>query len=201
MKIGFARAVPGQKKFLMDAQIAELKAAGCDHVIECQLAAGSHGQIAAISKVIEDLKRGDTLVVTGLGRLGKPIKAILEMLADSENSFAAREIGFISLAEGIDTTQPAPFGTFLLNFATNAAKMARELILERTTISQKAAKDQGKQTGRPHKISDEDIERARQLIKDKGMSVRDAAKVIEAGSATLYRRIDVFLAREESPDK
>lgn len=198
MRIGFARAVPGQKKFFLETQIAELEAAGCDCVTECQMSAGSHGQIAAISKVIEELKPGDTLIVTGLGRLGKPIKAILEMLADSENSFKAREIGFISLAEGINTTPSAPSGTFLPNFAAHAAKMARELILERTTISQQAAKDQNKQTGRPHKISDEDIERARRLIKDQGMSVRDAAKVIEAGSATVYRRLDVFLARGKS---
>lgn len=204
VKIGYARAVPGQAA-KVDTQVAELKNFGCDQIITDENSAGSKAHIASITellgnkkkklgksekRILGKLKKGNTLVVTSLSRLGLPIKQILERIEE----FKDEGIAFVSIDESIDTSMPPPEGTFLPNFAAAVNVMTHELVAERTSISQKAARDQNRQPGRPKSIPPGKLEAARKLIAS-GMPVRAAATVTGVGPATLYRALDVAVIR------
>ena len=65
MKIGYARvSTDGQS---VDAQVAELKAAGCDKVFK-ETASGAKTDRLQLRKAIASLCAGDILLVTRLGR-------------------------------------------------------------------------------------------------------------------------------------
>src|SRR6202171_1549773 len=87
MKIGYARvSTTGQSS---DGQVDQLKAAGCDRVVQ-ETASGAKTNREALAKLVASLKPGDVVVVTRLDRLARStidLLMILKTVADHEALF------------------------------------------------------------------------------------------------------------------
>src|SRR4051812_31958867 len=161
MDIGYARVSTGEQT--LDLQLDALQAAGCGKVYR-ETASGAKAGRPILEEVLTYLRKGDTLVVWRLDRLGRSLRHLIETVA----ALAERGIGFKSLTEQIDTTTPG--GKLIFPVFGALAEFERDLIRERTHAGLAAARARGRLGGRPRKLAD-----AKQL---------DLARTLYAGGET-----------------
>jgi DNA invertase Pin-like site-specific DNA recombinase len=125
-----------------EAQEIELRAAGCDIIIQ-EHGSGASRARPALAKLIRDIGIGETLVVVRLDRLARSVSHLLEVIED----LAAKGAHFRSLRDPIDTSTPQ--GMFSLQVLGAVAQLERALISERTKAGIRAAKARGKLPGNP----------------------------------------------------
>ena len=101
MKIGYARISTADQNARM--QRDALKAAGCEKVVTGQIS-GTSAKRPKLEKLLRSLKSGDVLTVWRLDRLGRSLPHLIEIVRDLE----AKEAGFQSLSENINTTTTGP---------------------------------------------------------------------------------------------
>ena len=89
MDIGYARVSTGEQT--LDLQLDALKTAGCGKVYQ-ETASGAKAERPVLEEVLAYLRKGDTLVVWRLDRLGRSLKHLIEVVA----ALAERGIGFKS---------------------------------------------------------------------------------------------------------
>eukprot|EP01035_Chromulina_nebulosa_P015971 gene15971-21163_t len=119
-----------------DGQVAQLRAAGCQRVVQ-ETASGAKSDRPALAKLIASLGHGDVLVVTRLDRLARSTIDLLTIL----KSIAERGGLFSSLGEQwADTTTAA--GRLMLTILGGLAEFERELIKARTAEGRERAKDE-----------------------------------------------------------
>ncbi len=179
MKYGYARVSTNDQK--ADLQIAALKHAGCGHIFT-DTASGSSSKRPELTRCLESLRAGDTLVVWKLDRLGRSLSHLVEVLA----SLQGKGIAFLSLTEAIDTESAA--GRLLGHMLAALAEFERTLIVERTQAGLKAAKKRGVKLGRRPSLSDDQRKHARELL-DRGESPATVAKLLNVCRATLYNSL------------
>jgi DNA invertase Pin-like site-specific DNA recombinase len=85
----------------LELQLAALKSAGCHGVFTDKIS-GARIDRPALKEALSHLRRGDTLVVWKLDRLGRSVKRLVELVSDLER----QEIHFHSITDGIDTKTP-----------------------------------------------------------------------------------------------
>jgi DNA invertase Pin-like site-specific DNA recombinase len=139
-QIGYARVSTDEQA--TEAQEMELRAAGCDLIVE-EHGSGASRARPALSKLVRDIAAGDTLVVVRLDRLARSVSHLLEVIED----LAAKGAHFRSIRDPIDTTTPQ--GMFSLQVLGAVAQLERALISERTKAGLRAAKAKGKLPGNP----------------------------------------------------
>ena len=100
MKIGYARVSTDDQNPAM--QIAALKKAGCTKLFKDELSGATGVKRPALLRCLKALKKGDTLIVWKLDRLGRSLRDLITMLDDLKQ----RSVRFHSLTEAIDTTTP-----------------------------------------------------------------------------------------------
>ena len=84
------------------------------------------------------LREGDTLVVWKLGRLGRSVKNLVDLVAQPHQ----QDVQFKSLTDAIDTGTPS--GRFFFHVMASLAEMERELIVERTRAGLDVARKLGR---------------------------------------------------------
>ena len=141
---GYARVSTGEQT--LDAQVRELKAAGCASVVE-ERASGGDPSRPALSGLLGRLASGDTLVVVRLDRLGRSLLHLLETI----NGLHERGVHFRSLGDPVDTASPQ--GRFTLQILGAMAEFERALIRERTMSGLAAARAEGRTGGNPGLVS------------------------------------------------
>lgn len=100
--------------------------------------------------VLAKLRKGDTVVVSKLDRLGRDAPDVLATI----KTLASLGVEVVVLQLGkLDLTSPA--GKLMLAMLAAVAEMERDLIVERTQAGLARAKAQGKTLGRPSKTSTE----------------------------------------------
>lgn len=97
-------------------------------------ASGKNMQRAALARVVKVMRRGDTLVVWKLDRLGRTLTGVLEMIEKLSND----GIDLISLTESFNTQ--TPMGKAFLQIALVFAELERNMISERTKAGMAARK-------------------------------------------------------------
>ncbi|MDR6508084.1 DNA invertase Pin-like site-specific DNA recombinase [Arthrobacter oryzae] len=108
-----------------------------------------------LTKALEALLEGDTLIVWKLDRLGRSVKDLL----DFAGGLNKRCIGFVSLTDSIDTTTAS--GRFFFNVMASLAQMERELMVERTQAGVQAAREQSRAGGRKRVMTEAKFRSAR----------------------------------------
>jgi DNA invertase Pin-like site-specific DNA recombinase len=138
--------------------------------------------LAACNQV---LKRGDTLVVWRLDRLGRSMRHLVNMIEDLKE----RGIGFRSISDGmIDTTSAS--GELVLNIFSALAQFERRLIQERTKAGLAAARARGRTGGRPPLDSHHPkVISANKLFCDRSISIEDICDTLKISRTTLYRYV------------
>lgn len=139
-RIGYARVSTADQG--TDPQALELRAAGCDPVLE-EHASGADRTRPVLAQVLHDIRPGDTLVVVRLDRLARSVAHLLAVIEALE----AKSAHFRSLHDPIDTTTPQ--GMFSLQVLGAVAQLERALIAERTKAGLRAARARGRVGGNP----------------------------------------------------
>ncbi len=179
MLIGYARVSTQDQN--LDLQTTALKSAGCERIFEDKLS-GTRRDRPGLERALDGLRKGDTLVVWKLDRLGRSVKDLVELVGDLEK----RGVHFRSVTDAIDTSTPA--GRFFFHVMASLAQMERELLVERTRAGLDAAKAQGRVGGRKAKMTPSKVEVARKLL-DAGVLPKDVAANLGVSVPTLYRWI------------
>ena len=179
MLIGYARvSTTGQS---LDFQREALLKADCEKIFEDTIS-GIRTEKEGLSKALEMLRAGDTLVVWKLDRLGRSVKNLISLVSDLNS----KDIHFKSLTDSIDTSTPS--GRFFFNVMASLAEMERELIIERTKAGLESARKLGRRGGRKRKMTDSKLHSAKKLLAS-GVLPRDVAKNLGISLPTLYRWI------------
>lgn len=178
MKIGYARvSTTGQSS---DGQAEQLKAAGCDQVVQ-ETASGAKIGRPMLATIIGLLEPGDVVVVSRLDRLARSTIDLLMIL----KSIADRGALFVSLSERwADTTTAA--GRLMLTILGGLAEFERELIKARTVEGRERAKIRGVRMGRKHKLTPHQQEEVRKR-KAEGQSVRELGRSYNVSPNTISR--------------
>lgn len=155
--------------------------ANCDRVFSEKMT-GSRNDRPWLADALSHLRKGDTLIVWKLDRLGRTVKGLVDLVVDLERA----GVNFRSLTEGIDTTSSA--GRFFFHVMASLAQMERELAIERTRAGLTAAKQLGRVGGRRRIMTERKIKSAKKLPST-GMLPRDVADDLGISVATLYRWI------------
>jgi DNA invertase Pin-like site-specific DNA recombinase len=128
-------------------------------------------------------RKGDTLVVWRLDRLGRSLPHLITTMTGLEG----RGIGFKSLTENIDTTTSG--GKLIFHIFGALAEFERNLIRERTQAGLVAARARGKKGGRPKALTDRQISIAKSLYADKQTSIPEICRTLKISKATFYRYV------------
>ncbi|MFN8056299.1 MULTISPECIES: recombinase family protein [unclassified Gordonia (in: high G+C Gram-positive bacteria)] len=135
-----------------------------------------------LDRMLAELVEGDTVVVYSLSRLGRNLTHLLGIVEE----LTGRGIALRSLTEQIDTSSAS--GRLVLHIFAVLAAFERELLSERTRAGIAAARQRGSVPGRRPKLSEDQIEAARER-RDHGESVSVIASDMGVNKATLYRRL------------
>lgn len=180
MRIGYARVSTGDQN--LDLQVDALQQAGCERIFTDQVS-GVSSERPGLTTALSHLRPGDTLVVWRLDRLGRSLKDLLQRMEE----LRAREVGFLSLHESIDTSTPV--GKFTFHLFSALAEFERELIRERTRAGLVAARARGRVGGRRRSMTPEKIRIAARLMRDPEVSVREVCRTVGVSRSTLYRYV------------
>jgi DNA invertase Pin-like site-specific DNA recombinase len=178
--LGYARVSTAEQN--ADLQTDELTAAGCWRVY-VDHASGALDRRPQLDRVLEDLRPGDTLVVWRLDRLGRSLRHLI----DTVTALDARDVGFRSLRESIDTTTPG--GRLVFHVFAALAQCERELARDRTLAGLAAARARGRLGGRPSKLTPDQVREARRLYDDSELTVEQIGKVLGVSRTTIYRAL------------
>lgn len=140
MLIGYARVSTEDQTPLPQAQA--LKAAGCAEIHEEHASGGDRAR-PVLGRVLDRVRKGDTLVVVRIDRLARSLSHLLEVIEKLE----AKDAFFRSLQDPIDTASPQ--GKFTLQVLGAAAEFERALIRERTKAGLASARSEGRVGGNP----------------------------------------------------
>jgi len=179
MLIGYARVSTQDQN--LDLQIEALTNAGCEKLFHDKTS-GSRAERPGLSKVLEALREGDTLVVWKLDRLGRSVKNLVDLVSTLQK----QGIQFKSLTDAIDTSTSS--GRFFFHVMASRAQMERELTVERTRAGLEVARKLGRKGGRKRRMTDGKIESAKRLLAN-GVPPRDVALNLSVSIPTLYRWI------------
>ena len=143
---GYARvSADGQS---VEAQVRALGAAGAEKAYR-EAASGARADRAQLRRVLDQLDKGDVLMVTRLDRLARSTRDLLNTLA----AIADKGAGFRSLGDTWADTTTA-HGRLMLTILGGLAEFERELIRARTSEGRERAKAKGVKMGRKPKLTD-----------------------------------------------
>ncbi|MCX5580973.1 recombinase family protein [Kaistia terrae] len=178
MQIGYARVSSSDQS--LGLQRAAFAREGIEKVFH-ETASGAQRDRPELQKALDYLRKGDTLVVWKLDRLGRSLRQLI----DTVESLKESGIEFRSLTESIDTSTAG--GMLIFNVFGALAQFERSLSRERTMAGLQAAKDAGKAGGRPRSLSDSDLAAAKALLADRTITVKEVAERLGVSQPTLYR--------------
>lgn len=177
MIIGYARTSTVEQVAGFDAQIRELKEAGCDKLFQEQVS--SAGRREQLEASIEFVREGDTLVVTKLDRLARSITDLMTTIQKLD----AKAVGLRILNLGMDTHTPT--GKLMLTVLGGIAQFEREMMLERQREGIAKGKAAGRYRGRKPVALESQKETLR--LAALGLTKASIAQKLSLGEATVYR--------------
>jgi DNA invertase Pin-like site-specific DNA recombinase len=180
MLIGYARVSTHEQT--LNLQQDALTKAGCNKIFT-DTASGAKAERKRLEEALTYVRKGDTLVVWRLDRLGRSLPHLITTLTGLEE----QGIGFKSLTENIDTTTSG--GKLIFHIFGALAEFERNLISERTTAGLTAARARGRIGGRPKALTPRQIRIAQALYDDPKNSIKEICRTLKISKATFYRHV------------
>lgn len=163
----------------LEAQEKELKAAGCQYIYT-DVFTGTKQERPEFNKLKAKIRKGDTLIVTKLDRLGRSVSQASEVITKLLND----DITINVLKLGVLSNDSV--NTLMRNVLLSFAEFERDMIVERTQEGKAIAKQQpGYREGRPRKFGKDQIQHAMDLLKDHSYS--QVEKMTGISKSTLIR--------------
>jgi DNA invertase Pin-like site-specific DNA recombinase len=163
----------------LDLQRDALKCANCRRIYE-EHASGKTTIRPELKACLKSLRKGDTLIVWRLDRLGRSLDDLIRLTTD----LGSRGVDFESLTEKIETGSSA--GKLIFHLFASLVEFERNLIRERTMVGLRAARACGRNGGRPRKLKTKDIQAIKALMHAGELPVQDIADRFGISRATLY---------------
>ena len=133
----------------------------------------------AFQEMMGKIRRGETLIVAKLDRLGRDSVDVLQTVRQLQD----KGVSVIVLQLGnVDLTSPA--GKLLLSMLSALAEMERDLLIERTQAGLQRAKAEGKQLGRKPKTTAAQKQTIRERLQA-GETVSALAREFAVSRATI----------------
>jgi DNA invertase Pin-like site-specific DNA recombinase len=150
--IGWARVSTQDQS--LELQHNALLDAGCSKVFGGKHSGVSNKHDDELTKLVDYVRDGDTVVVTKLDRLGRSLKQVLQTI----DALKAKGVHLKALEQPIDTSREDAFSNAMLQLLGVFAEMERTFIVERTKAGREAT---GRKGGRPRKLCEEDRKKIR----------------------------------------
>ena len=187
MLVGYMRVSKADGSQSTDLQRDALLSAGVESVnLYEDQASGKKDDRPHLAACLKALRKGDTLLVWKLDRLGRDLRHLVNTVHDLTD----RGIGLkVLTGEGaaIDTTTAS--GKLVFGIFAALAEFERALISERTIAGLAAARARGRSGGRPFKMTSAKIRLAMAAMGQKETSVSDLCKELGVTRQTLYRHV------------
>jgi DNA invertase Pin-like site-specific DNA recombinase len=178
MLIGYARVSTNDQETA--TQVAALKAAGCERTYR-EKASGGRWDRPELHRLLDQIRKGDVLVVWKLDRLSRSLRDVLAIMDRLSEAGA----GFRSLTEAIDTTTPA--GRMMMQMVGAFAEFERMMLRERTKAGLDSARRDGRIGGRPPKLSPQQQAEIVRMVSKGRKTAADAARLFKIHPATVSR--------------
>lgn len=192
MKIGYARVSTKEQK--LDLQIKALEDAGCEMIFHEKIS-GAKKHRPELDNMLKVLRRGDTVVIWKLSRLGRSLSHMITLFEMFDKN--GINIETISPRSVIDDS---PTGRLTRNFFALLAEFQRDIIRENTKAGLEIARLNGRVGGRPKGLSEEAKDIARKILQLQNVpdiSVRQIMKFVEVKSTSTYYKYLAW-AKEEA---
>ena len=179
MKIGYIRISTidqntAQQELLMEQlRVDEVY---IDHM------SGKNTNRPELQKMMEYVRRGDTVIVEPISRFARNTRDLLELV----EKLTAKGVEFVSKKEAIDTTTPT--GKFMLTVFGAVAELEREYILQRQREGIAIAKANGVYKGRKP-IQPPEFESVMARWHDGRLTAAEAMRKLGMSKSTFYRRV------------
>ncbi|SEC18301.1 recombinase family protein [Paenibacillus sp. GP183] len=179
MIYGYAR-VSGLGQDL-ELQIGELKAANAETIYSEKIT-GTHKDRPELQRLLADLKRGDTLMVTKLDRFARTAVDGMTMVKD----LLKRGVRVHILNMGV--LEDTPIGRAMLAVFAAMAEFERDMIVERTQAGKALARTkEGFTEGRPKTYTEKQLNHAVGLLDSN--SYNEVAAITGISKSTLIREV------------
>jgi DNA invertase Pin-like site-specific DNA recombinase len=181
--LGYARVSTGHQS--LDAQTDALTAAGVDpaRVYADKLTGTStREQRPGLAGLLDYARPGDTIVVTGVDRLGRTAAEVMLTTRD----LLGRDIVIRTLREGVDSSTPT--GRAVMGIMASMAELELELQRERVAAAKAARKARDMPVGRPKKLDAGQVRQA-EALRASGEPVPEIARMLGVSTPTMYRTL------------
>lgn len=179
MKIGYIRiSTTDQNTARQELLMEQL---GVDEVYIDRMS-GKNTNRPELQKMMEYVRRGDTVVVESISRFARNTRDLLELV----EKLTAKGVEFISKKEAIDTTTPT--GKFMLTVFGAVAELEREYILQRQREGIANAKENGVYKGRKPIVC-AGFDSVLMLWRRREITAVEAQKRLGLSPSTFYRKV------------
>ena len=179
--VGYARVSTIDQN--LDRQIDALKAYGIDErLIYREKMTGTKKERPELQRMLNELQRGDTVVVADLTRISRSTKDLLDIV----DQIKQKQAFIKSLKDTwLDTSSENPYNDFLLTVMSGLSQLERDLTSQRTKEGLAAAKARGRNGGRPSKQNEKgDMVRA---LASSGMKIAEIVRQTGLSRSTVNR--------------
>lgn len=189
MKIGYIRISTADQNTARQELLMEQL--GVDEVYIDRMS-GKNTNRPELQKMMEYVRRGDTVIVESISRFARNTRDLLELV----EKLSAKGVEFVSKKEAIDTTIPT--GKFMLTVFGAVAELEREYILQRQREGIAIAKANGVYKGRKP-IQPPELEKVMVKWRRGKITAAEAMRQMGMSKSAFYRRVK--MANLDTPPK
>ena len=179
MKIGYIRISTADQNTARQELLMEQL--GVDEVYIDRIS-GKNTNRPELQKMMEYVRRGDTVIVESISRFARNTRDLLELV----EQLSVKGVEFVSKKEAIDTTTPT--GKFMLTVFGAVAELEREYILQRQREGIAIAKDNGVYKGRKP-IQPPEHEKVIVKWRRGEITAAEAMRQLGMSRSTFYRKV------------
>ena len=181
-RIGYARVSTSDQN--LDRQLAAL--GEVNRLFEEKRSGALRAGRTALADMIGYAREGDTVVISSMDRLARSVVDLNQIVKELTAKGVAVE--FINERVTFAPGSSDPFAEFQLNIMASFAQLERAIAKERQAEGIRAAKARGVYQGRTRKVAAEQLDMARELIKN-GIPKAEVARRLSVDRSTLYRTL------------
>ncbi|GLX81858.1 recombinase family protein [Thalassotalea eurytherma] len=180
MKVGFARVSTDKQD--LKQQLDALNAVPCNKVFHLKASGTSQENDEKLAELIDYIRDDDVVYVTKLNRLARSTNKILASI----EAIHEKNARLVTLDGSIDTSNDNPFSKAMISIIATFAELDKDLIKQRTSEGQAAAKAAGKRLGKPPSLDQKQTKQVVKLLKA-DESVINIAKKFSVSRQVIYR--------------
>ncbi len=183
--IGYARISSKTGTQIVEPQVEKLKESGCDQIFaEAISTRKEEKERPELMKCLSSLRKGDTLKLCTLSRLGRTQTEVICRL----NDLQAEGINVVTLDGLVNLEALGKFAPVMIGLLTGLNQVEREQISERVQMSVQYRKDNNLSLGGRPKTSNKK-EKLVIRLREEGESYREIREQTGLGLATIRRII------------